>query len=353
MKRAVLALLFVPALASAGTIIGVKTTPSSATLGNAPVSVTHEFDIKYFNNEKFPCSAKLTYSDGSPAETISIQSPTAKITRQKSYTKGGTFDVTLTGEQNGNVVGCLGSQTSSVKITDPKTAVMITAGSGIQVLPPAGPQPAARINSLTLTENNDGYSPTYYITVNGTGDVECGLKVDILRASDNYNYGNNTLWSNKTPSGFWKNLTFTAAKAQNVGYEVKAYGAGNTPCAGSAELTIAPPPKVASLWHAGTPKQVYSVGEAVPVDLAFNTAPCMYDVNIHKAQGGVPDYPVEGFYSPNGLTTYSWPDFKTVYGSPFTPGDWSIVFKPHKNPPAGVQACAPNPQALIVNFKVQ
>lgn len=110
------AIAVAPIVASAGTIIAVSTTPATSTLPvGGSVTVKHEFTIKYFNNEKFPCHATLTLADGTK-ESLMIQAPTAAITRTRTYTQPGTYNVDLTGVKQGDVVGCLGSQTSTAVV---------------------------------------------------------------------------------------------------------------------------------------------------------------------------------------------------------------------------------------------
>jgi hypothetical protein len=130
-----------PALA--GTIIGSSSTPSSAKLpAGGSVTVQHNFDIKYFNNESFGCGARLSFSDGTPSENLTIKKPQDKVTKTRQYSAGGTYSATLEGFAHSGLVACLGSQTTSVNIQ----------GATLQVQGPIAALVKAKLTSLTLQQ---------------------------------------------------------------------------------------------------------------------------------------------------------------------------------------------------------
>jgi hypothetical protein len=84
--------------ALAATIIGSQSSPNPAKITSASgVQMKHDFSLKYFNNENLSCGATVTYSDGVAAENISIAQPVMTITRNKTFSCAGNFQLTLTG----------------------------------------------------------------------------------------------------------------------------------------------------------------------------------------------------------------------------------------------------------------
>ncbi|MDB5804628.1 MAG: hypothetical protein JWN73_1950 [Betaproteobacteria bacterium] len=148
------AALFAGAPALAGTILSSSSTPATAQLpASGGVTVQHNFDIKYFNNETFGCGARLSYSDGVPAETITIKKPLDKVSKSRQYSATGSYKATLEGFAFGGMVACLGSQTTSATVQGKV--------GGESLFQPAAPGAGstlslvkAKLTSLTLAQTS-------------------------------------------------------------------------------------------------------------------------------------------------------------------------------------------------------
>ncbi|MBL8518665.1 MAG: hypothetical protein JNM76_17000 [Betaproteobacteria bacterium] len=124
------ALALICTQAQAATIIEAAATPSAAAITTGGVPVKHEFSIKYYNNEKFACGARLSHSDGSPVELVAIKQPEIALSRQKTYTQPGQHTLTLEGHAHGGMVACLGSKTSTATL-QPKAEQKPAASQGV------------------------------------------------------------------------------------------------------------------------------------------------------------------------------------------------------------------------------
>jgi hypothetical protein len=351
-KQRVMMMIFaamMPLVASAGTINGVTTTPATAALPmRGGVNVTHTFAIKYYNNESIPCGATLSYEDGTPTEQVTIKQPMMSVSRQKLYTKAGEYKVTLTGTPFNGMVGCLGSLTSIAKITGGLAVVEV--GPVIQNTLTLVP----KITGIKITDDNNAVGgPRYVIGIEGVGDSDCALAVEIYAMGANYNYGQ-PLVSNKTNFGFWKELNFTVPK-NAVGYHIKAHGAqapNITTCMGSVSKDIPPPPAAAALKNVTMPKPTFTPGEALPADLHFTTAACAFDMTVGKV-GGMPQT-MAGAYNPS--MNLHWDDLRSLAPDlAWDAGNWYVKMTPAAPPniPAGAPVCAANPSMVYFNFKIQ
>lgn len=126
--------------AQAGTIIGGSAQPTAAVLSGASPQaiVKYSFQIKYFNNEKIACGARLDYGDGRPAEMVPIQIPMTVLSRDVAYTAVGAYKLTLSGTAFGGMVACLGASTANANVSVPIGQVAAGLKSGVGTLQPIG-----------------------------------------------------------------------------------------------------------------------------------------------------------------------------------------------------------------------
>lgn len=128
--------------AQAGTITGGSAQPAAAVLSGASPQaiVKYSFQIKYFNNEKIACGARLDYGDGRPPEMVPIQAPMTVLSRDVAYSAVGSYKLTLGGTPFGGMVACLGSSTASASVALPIGQTVAGLQLGVGAVQPVGGQ---------------------------------------------------------------------------------------------------------------------------------------------------------------------------------------------------------------------
>ena len=210
----------------AATIQTGASTPLKPQLSMASVSVHHEFKMQYDKDETLACGAVLTFTDGSPEQNIVVTPPQSYVAIDKTYSKGGFFQVVLGGKAHSGLQPCIGTKVAEVAVEDvrPKanpTVVVMPAISGLMVS--GGTKPGEPTSVKVL-----GHGQCKYHVNFGDGrstDRDEMLPTNLDTGYSISSYGNKTF--NMTVSGVSGKCQGSAnANVTLMGPGVPAAGAG-------------------------------------------------------------------------------------------------------------------------------